>query len=155
VSDRPSLLDEVERTLLGGQPRHTRLDVAERAGVPLERAQRLWRALGLAGTADNDVVFADPAVDLPSSTLVVGFADIVDFTRMSRTIEDADPAEFVDYFEGTAAGMVAEPRGRVIKTIGDEVLFVADTPRDGAGLALDLAARGEPPCPPLSARARP
>ena len=238
MDTRSELLDEVEQALLGGQPRYTRQQVAERAGVPIDRAQRLWRALGFASTADDDVVFtdedvealgligalvsggvvdpkaeaslarslgqplarlaewqttvvrevvadpdqpleaqpqlvqaveallpvmeklqsyvwrrhlaaaagrmlADPDGDPQSKTLVVGFADIVSFTRMSRTIEDADLAEFVDYFEGISAAVVAEGHGRVIKTIGDEVLFVADTPRQGADIALELAARGD------------
>jgi adenylate cyclase len=238
VDARSELLDEVEQTLLGGEPLYTRQEVAERAGVSIDRAQHLWRALGFASTADDDVVFtdedvealgligalvsggvvdpkaeaslarslgqplarlaewqttvvrevvadadqpleaqpqlvkaveallpvmeklqsyvwrrhlaaaagrmlADPDGDPQSKTLVVGFADIVSFTRMSRTIEDADLAEFVDSFEGTASAIVAECFGRVIKTIGDEVLFVTDTPRQGADIALALAARSE------------
>ena len=59
----PTVLDEVERTLLGGQPRYTRLEVAERAGVSMDRAQGLWRALGFASTADDEVVFTDDDVE--------------------------------------------------------------------------------------------
>ena len=47
--------------------------------------------------------------------------------------------------------MIAGGRGRIVKTIGDEVLFVADDVGDGAAIALALQerVRAEPTLPPL------
>lgn len=55
------VLEQLESELLGNR-RFTRLEVAERAGVPLERAVRLWRALGFASVADDERVFGDQDV---------------------------------------------------------------------------------------------
>ncbi|MGH3098061.1 MAG: adenylate/guanylate cyclase domain-containing protein [Streptosporangiales bacterium] len=225
--------EELEAALLGGDRRYTRAEVARRTGVPLERAERLWRALGFAGVADDEVVFTDDDVDalvllarlveqgaidqdaeaslarslgqtlarladwqtmlireaasgsdgaspdvvgtarslapalerlqsyawrrhlvaaagrlLPvssadprSATLVVGFADIVGFTRYSRTSNDAELAALVEHFEAAGSEVVVAHGGRVIKMIGDEVLFIAYTPTSGADIALELASR--------------
>src|SRR5207248_9560470 len=49
----------LERALLGGSRRYTRLEVAERSGVPLARAQMLWRALGFPDVDDDKIAFTD------------------------------------------------------------------------------------------------
>ncbi|MGW6693512.1 adenylate/guanylate cyclase domain-containing protein [Rhodococcus sp. NPDC054953] len=54
---------EVERNLLGGEIKYTRDQVAELAGIPLERAQRLWVAMGFAHATNPDVpMFTDADV---------------------------------------------------------------------------------------------
>jgi adenylate cyclase len=57
----------------------------------------------------------------------------------------------VETFESTAASLVTEHGGQVIKTIGDEILFVADdAPAAGRiGLALAEARQREPDFPEL------
>src|SRR5215212_9765032 len=52
----------IERLLLDGPRRYTRLQVAERAGMPPERTQRLWRALGFPDAADDEPLFTDADV---------------------------------------------------------------------------------------------
>ena len=47
-------LDTVERYLLGSAPSLTQVEVCERAGVPLEIAQELWRLLGKTDAAAVD-----------------------------------------------------------------------------------------------------
>jgi adenylate cyclase len=69
---------------------------------------------------------------------VVGFADIVGFTRRSRDLSAAELGALVDTFEAHSFDIVTEHGGRVIKTIGDEILFVADRPEEGARIALAL-----------------
>ena len=49
----PAVREALERLLLAGPRRWTRLQVAERAGMPPERTQRLWRALGFPDVADD------------------------------------------------------------------------------------------------------
>ncbi len=230
--DPQRLYEELEQAILGRPRSLTRVEVAERAGVPLDRAVALWRALGFPGTDSDDQVlfteadiealrlvdwlvesgFIDPDVELTlvrsmgrsfarlaeweiaelssaavsgsmmtdqsrlealiakllpviedvqnyvwrrhianaagrmllgpggedGERMAVGFADIVGFTRRSRGLSTEELGHLVEVFEATAASLVTEHRGRVIKTIGDEVLFVTDSPEDGARLALDL-----------------
>lgn len=49
--------------LLGEEPSLTRVEVAERAGVPLEVAITLWHQLGFPHRADDDVAFAESDVE--------------------------------------------------------------------------------------------
>jgi adenylate cyclase len=74
-------------------------------------------------------------------TLVVGSADLVGFTRMSRRLSPSQLIELVELFHGIAANVVADHRGRIVKTVGDAVLFVTDRPEDAAELGLDLVER--------------
>ncbi len=235
MAEQPEILEVLERELLGGPRAYTRTEVAERAGVPLDRAERLWRSLGFASTADDEVVFGDRDVealqtiasivekgvvrpeseasvarslgqvmarladwqtsllsdfdsleDVPddvteatvhvagelvplieqlqsyvwrrhlvaaaarilpvsaddpaSDTMVAGFADIVGFTSLSRTTTEKQLADLVERFESVTAGVIAENGGRVVKTIGDEVLFVVQQPARAARIALALNA---------------
>jgi adenylate cyclase len=70
---------------------------------------------------------------------VVGFADMVAFTRTSRELDERALAQLVERFEETASDVIAEHGGRLVKTLGDEVLFSAETPRLGAEIALSVA----------------
>jgi adenylate cyclase len=70
----------------------------------------------------------------------VGFADLVSFTRLSRQLSEQDLSLLVQRFESRVADLVTSLGGRVIKSLGDEVLFVADDPTVAADIAIDLAA---------------
>jgi adenylate cyclase len=72
------------------------------------------------------------------STKAVGFADMRNFTSLTRTWTEAQLREVLEDFESSANDIVGDHNGRVVKTIGDEVLFVADRPADAAAIALDL-----------------
>ncbi|NKZ05715.1 adenylate/guanylate cyclase domain-containing protein [Actinomadura latina] len=91
------------------------------------------RALAAATTREN----GDPA-GRPMTT--VGFADMVSFTQVSRELEEIELARVVEWFEETAADIIASCGGRLVKTLGDEVLFSAETPEVGAEIALTVAA---------------
>ena len=67
--------------------------------------------------------------DDEGTTMGVGFADIVNYTRQSRALTRSEVGRLVDHFEERALAIISSHDGRIIKTIGDEVLFVAD----GAG----------------------
>ena len=72
----PDAREALERLLLGGPRRYTRLQVAERAGMPPSRTQRLWRALGFPDAADDDPAFTDAdieALDVLSTLIDSGF----------------------------------------------------------------------------------
>lgn len=72
-------------------------------------------------------------------TSTVGFADLVGFTALSQQIDDHELAEIVDRFEETAYDVVAGLGGRVVKMIGDEVMFAVDDPAAGVEIGLALA----------------
>ncbi|MFG2250121.1 adenylate/guanylate cyclase domain-containing protein [Spirillospora sp. NPDC048823] len=91
------------------------------------------RALAAAATREN----GDPS-GRPMTT--VGFADMVSFTQVSRELEEIELARVVEWFEETAADIIAARGGRLVKTLGDEVLFSAETPEIGAEIALTVAA---------------
>ncbi|MEV4161201.1 adenylate/guanylate cyclase domain-containing protein [Nonomuraea dietziae] len=104
----------------------------------------VWRAqLAAAGT--RLLAIADINDDLVPSrvSLVVGFADLVSFTRRSRELSERELAELVEGFESRAADVVAVHGARLVKTLGDEVLFTAPTPAQAARIALDLVKTGE------------
>ena len=226
--DDTALTQRVERVLLGGERRYTRIQVTEIAGVPLDRARRLWMAMGFAEVDDADVVFTDGDVEaiklletlialqvidpaeevavartlgqalgrladwqanhalrkvrglspaevnpvteallpvieglqsyvwrrhlaaaagralsttgeeLTAQTLAVGFADIVGYTTTTRHSDIQELATLLEAFEYDAAETIAAGHGRVVKTVGDEVLYVADTAADAARIALRL-----------------
>lgn len=70
--------------------------------------------------------------------LTVGFADLVDYTRTARTLSPGELAAGIGRFESRVGEIVTRYRGRVVKLIGDEVMFVIEDPRSAAQLALEL-----------------
>lgn len=114
----------------------------------LDRAQRLvpqveqligyvWRR-HLAATMTRLLAAGNEQTD---RTLSVGFVDLVNYTSLTRHIDDTELALLVETFDGIASDVVAELGGRVVKTVGDEVLFVADKPAAAADIALTLTER--------------
>ncbi len=71
----------------------------------------------------------------------VGFVDMAGFTTFTRQSSEAELRLVLTAFETLATDVVAEHHGQVVKTIGDEILFVADTPSATAAIALDLLDR--------------
>jgi len=74
-----------------------------------------------------------------SGVLSVGFADLVSYTRLSQKLEERELAALVDRFGKRSADVIAGAGGRLVKTVGDEVLFVADRAADAALIGLELA----------------
>jgi len=68
----------------------------------------------------------------------VGFADLVGFTSLSRGMEQDALLGLVERFDAAARERVTRGGGRVIKTIGDEILFVAPSPGQAAEIAFSL-----------------
>lgn len=73
----------------------------------------------------------------------IGFADIVGYTRQSRSLSRSQLARLVESFEAQSSAIIAHFGGRLIKTIGDEVLFAADSMTSAAKICLLLAHRHE------------
>jgi adenylate cyclase len=79
----------------------------------------------------------------------VGFADLVSFTRLSEGIDQNELADVVEGFESVCSDLVAARGGRVIKTLGDSVLFVVGQPRVAVDIASDVVEQigGDPALP--------
>jgi adenylate cyclase len=102
--------------------------------TPLEHVLTyVWRRHLLAALLH---VSATPsATDRPLS---VGFADLVDFTAVTRELDARQLAALVDRFEAIAYEHIPARGGRVVKMIGDEVMFAADDGGAAAEIALAL-----------------
>ena len=83
---------------------------------------------------------ADPDVrsDPSAPVRAVGFADLVSFTSFVRRMSERQLARLVQRFELLASDVVTEHGGRVIKTVGDEVIFVHTDVAAASAIALDL-----------------
>lgn len=75
--------------------------------------------------------------------LAVGFTDMVGYTRLTRGLGDAELGRVLDRFESLSGDVIADGGGRVVKTIGDEVLYVCASAPRAADIALELTARVE------------
>jgi adenylate cyclase len=81
------------------------------------------------GAADEDLLTAD---------LTVGFADLVSFTQLTNGLDDDALGTLVERFETRCADVVTARGGRVIKTLGDSILFVAGEPVEALEIALGV-----------------
>lgn len=106
-----------------------RVDELEKVVGYLFRRHLLYsatRQASWAGTGEEGAVVA------------VGFADLVGFTSLSEQLSDRETAELIERFEVLATDQIVGGGGRVIKMIGDEVMFSSDAGSVG-GIALSLA----------------
>ncbi|MFZ4519830.1 MAG: adenylate/guanylate cyclase domain-containing protein [Microthrixaceae bacterium] len=69
------------------------------------------------------------------------FADLVGYTTLSERLGPLELSELVGSFEAIAYDTVAEHGARVVKTIGDEVLFAADDREVALATTVDLLRR--------------
>jgi adenylate cyclase len=84
-------------------------------------------------------VLAAAEGDIQPGQLSVGFADLVSYSRLSQKLEERELAGLVERFGRRSADVIAAGGGRLVKTVGDEVLFVADQPNQAAKIGLELA----------------
>jgi len=83
----------------------------------------VWRRQVAAGIQRSMMLRSHGLAPGQSPVLAVGFADMVGFTLLSQHLSDEELAAVV----------------RVVKMIGDEVMFVVDHVADAARIGLDLA----------------
>jgi adenylate cyclase len=96
-----------------------------------------WRR-HLTAAISRMVADAEPAEDHTGVVRSVGFADLVSFTALVRRLSERQLAQVVQRFEALASDIVTAHGGRVIKTVGDEVLFVTIGAAPAGAIALDL-----------------
>jgi adenylate cyclase len=68
----------------------------------------------------------------------VGFVDLVGSTSLAQRLTTQDLGALLTEFENTAADTVTAHGGRVVKLIGDEVLFTAPDENTGSAIAFEL-----------------
>jgi adenylate cyclase len=71
----------------------------------------------------------------------VGFVDLVGFTSFSRTADAPELVALLRRFENGAHDVATAHRGRIVKHIGDEVMFTALEPAAACAIARELLAR--------------
>jgi len=71
--------------------------------------------------------------------MCVGFADLVGSTALAQRASTVELGGVLSEFERIVSDTVTTAGGRVVKLIGDEVLFTAGNPHSGCSIALQLA----------------
>ena len=137
-------LDEESHGPLRGHAPSEVLDSPEfaaRAGMVLPTMPKImeyvWRR-HMQAAARSRVLRASATME-EGTPQAVGFADLVGFTALSQQVSAHELAEVVSRFEALAYDTVARLGGRVVKMIGDEVMFNVADPREAAEIALTLA----------------
>jgi adenylate cyclase len=73
-------------------------------------------------------------------SLAIGFLDLVGYTEWSQMVPLAEQGATMAEFERAASDRIAASGGRVVKNIGDAVMFVTTDLADAGRVALDLCA---------------
>jgi adenylate cyclase len=71
-------------------------------------------------------------------TCGVGFADLTGFTQLTQVMDPTELFDLLTEFGGSVSDMVHTDGGRVVKFIGDEVMWVTSTPELLVKVAMDL-----------------
>lgn len=114
------------------------LRIAEQVGAPFEQLLIYsWRR-HLAAAVGRIEALGAAEEDLHTYDVTVGFADLVSFTALSNEMDEDRLADMVEIFESRCTDVVAGRHGRVIKTLGDSVLFVSEQPVRAMEIALSI-----------------
>lgn len=68
----------------------------------------------------------------------IGFADLSGFTALTQLLTPTELSTLLNEFNATVSDVVHSDGGRVVKFIGDEVMWVSSTPEALAQAAVDL-----------------
>jgi class 3 adenylate cyclase len=84
--------------------------------------------------------FIEGVVTGPSASVVcgVGFADLSGFTALTQQLTPAELSTLLSEFGATVSDVVHADGGRVVKFLGDAVMWVSSNPEPLAKAALDL-----------------
>jgi adenylate cyclase len=121
-----------------GSRLQTGLEIMRDVEAPFEELMRYaWRRHLAAAVSRVEALGAQDS-DLHTVTVTVGFADLVSFTQLSNGLAQDHLADLVEDFESGCADLITGRGGRVIKTLGDSVLFVALSARQAVDIACDI-----------------
>jgi adenylate cyclase len=133
VAQRPELLADDEQFV----------DLVNRITPLMEQLQGYaWRRqlatyVARMATQGTDQIRTGP---LP---VAIGFVDMSGFTSLTRRSSEAELRELLETFESLATEIVGAHGGRIVKTIGDEVLYQAEDAANAAEIALELLEAAE------------
>lgn len=134
-----TLASRVEELEASDQARGSRTESALRLldeiNAPFEQLLTYaWRR-HLAAAVTRMEALGQHAEDLHTTDVTVGFADLVSFTALSNEIDKEQIGDLVELFEGRCHDVVSTVGGRIIKSLGDSVLFVVDSAVGGVEIA--------------------
>ena len=86
-------------------------------------------------------IFGDSAeAGFETQRMCVGFVDLVGSTALAQRLSTRELGAVLTEFEHSASDLVTATGGRVVKLIGDEVLYTVADERSACAIALHLAA---------------
>lgn len=90
-----------------------------------------------------------PAGGGATETLAAGFADLVNFSRLSNDLEGDDLEDLVTRFETLVVERCVDAGAEVVKVLGDAVMFVASDPAAALDAAMSVVqgTRSDPDLP--------
>lgn len=95
----------------------------------------VWKRHVAAATGRN---VGNPGAEIASRVLVVGFADIVGYTSLTRGLDSAELNDLLERFESVSTDIVGRNGGWVVKTVGDEIMFAVEDPHRAAEMAMQI-----------------
>lgn len=96
-----------------------------------------WRR-HLADAVSRLLTDAEPETAVEGIYRHIGFADLVAFSTLVRRSTERELSEVVKRFEMLSADVVTAHGGRIVKTVGDEILFSNRNAAPAAATAIDL-----------------
>ncbi len=138
-------LRDVEAPLkVGDSHRDLEMAKANLAGIELARsATGVFAPMFLAHlqlSTERTRTARSDSEDYDTVPLAVGFVDLSGFTEMSVSLPPAELRNLIVDFEGRANGIVGDHDGRIVKLIGDEVMFSAIDGTSACAIASALTA---------------
>jgi class 3 adenylate cyclase len=127
-----------------GADESAQVAAAVKMAATLDRAVTLGNRLGglfahhLRGAIDLQRSAQTAMVERSVFQLAVGFIDLVGSTPLTQRLRPRELVEMVGQFEATAFSVVSAHGGRVVKYIGDEIMFVTVDPAAGCRIAAEL-----------------
>jgi len=116
--------------------------IVRSADFGLDQVEYTWRrrVVALAERIDSEIAqrTQEPDHDVLPLPRALGFVDMVAFTSRARQLGSRGLAELVQGFEFTARDIITANGARVVKTVGDAVLFVADDLLTAAKVSLTM-----------------
>jgi adenylate cyclase len=110
--------------------------IADRTESLLVYAWRRHLAAAVTRLVTHEVLDTGRVATLVRS---VGFADLVSFTHVVRRSTERELAGLVQRFEAETSDIVSAHGGQVVKTVGDEVLFVTVSAASAGAIGLEIA----------------
>ena len=117
----------------------------EAATLALDTVPPAWEAL-LRHHAENELrrqFLSELDPGSRTAMLAVGFLDLVGFTTVSSTLTTDELAGAVSTFERVAGDVISARGARLVKVIGDEVMFATHEPAAACAIADEVVGRFE------------